>query len=258
MAKLGLQLYTVKEETERDLLGTLRAVGQMGYDGVEFAGVPQIPAGEVHAVLDEARLNVAGIVVPMRQLQDRRTFVDAITYNKDIGSPTILFPWLDEPFRQSAKTYQEAAALLDEFGRISSDPGLRFLYHIHCYEFQAYEGKTGLDILMSDTDPANVGLELDTYWVEHGGGDALALYQQYADRCFSIHFKDMNNKQEKRDVEVGDGVIDTRGILRAARGQVADWFIVEQEMFDRPSMESAAISARNLRRLMTEDYDQGE
>lgn len=252
MAQIGLQLYTVREEAERDLQGTLRAVSRIGYDGVEFAGVPHEPATEVKAVLEETELAVAGIVVPMGQLREPSAFEAALAYNAAIGSPTILFPWLDEPYRESARAYAETAALLNGFGRTCREHGIRFLYHMHGYEFQRFGDRTGMKILMEETDPESVGLELDTYWVEHGGGNPLTVYRDYVDRCFSLHFKDMNNKEEKRDVEVGDGVIDVSGILQAARGQVADWYVVEQEQFDRPPMESAAISYRNLARLVAE------
>ena len=74
MAKIGLQLYTVKEDVARDFIGTLKAVADMGYDGVEFAGVPEQPASEVRKMIVDLDLSVAGIVVPMAQLDDKAAF----------------------------------------------------------------------------------------------------------------------------------------------------------------------------------------
>ena len=255
MAKVGLQLYTVKEDVARDFIGTLKAVADMGYDGVEFAGVPEQPASEVRKVIVDLDLSVAGIVVPMAQLDDKAAFQAAVEYSHCIGSTTVLFPWLDDHFRGCAEAYRWTAALLGKFGTDCNDTGLRFLYHTHGYEFENYAGATGLDILMQETSPDVLGLEIDTYWVQHGGADPVDVYRRYSERCNSIHFKDMNNPVEKRDVEVGDGVVDTPGMLAAAVGQPANWFVVEQEMFDRPPLESARISCENLKRLVKEYYE---
>jgi sugar phosphate isomerase/epimerase len=250
---IGLQLYTVRQDAETDLFGTLAAVAGMGYAGVEFAGVPNHPAPVVADALRDLGLVAAGVVVPMNSLNDPATFKSARDYNHRIGSPTILFPWLDEQYRVDAEAFRRTADLLNSFGALCRADGLRFLYHIHGYEFSRHAGSTGLEILMERFDPALVQLEIDTYWVEHAGASALEIYSRYADLCPYIHFKDMNNRDEKRDIEVGDGIVDTAGIIRAAHGHAVEWFIVEQERFDRPPLESAAISYRNIERLVRQN-----
>jgi len=252
-AAIGLQLYTVREEAERDLLGTLASIAEIGYAGVEFAGVPAQSSSLVATCLRDLGLRAAGVVVPMSSLIDKTAFESARAFNHAIDSPTIVFPWLDEQYRTDGEAYKRTAGLLNTFGATCRDDGLGFLYHIHGYEFAQFAGQSGLEILMECCDPDLVQLEIDTFWVEHAGENSLAIYERYADRCPYIHFKDMNNREEKRDIEVGDGIVETAGIIRAASGHGAQWFIVEQEQFDRPPMQSAAISYRNLQRLVLEN-----
>ena len=180
MGRLGLQLYTVKEDAARDFLGTVRAVGRMGYDGIEFAGFYDTSAGRVKAALEEAGLAAAGAVHPLHELQADLDAV--IAYNREIGSPAVVFPWLDAPLRQSSDDWKHAGDLFNGFGERCRRDDLLFLYHIHGYEFERFDGTTGLDLLVLHTDPALVGLELDTYWVEHGGADAVQTFREYAGR----------------------------------------------------------------------------
>jgi sugar phosphate isomerase/epimerase len=175
-------------------------------------------------------------------------------YNVTLGSPTVLFPWLDDQYRGSGDAYKRTGELLETIGQAIRSKGLHFLYHTHGYEFDSYAGRTGLDILLQQTTAEAVGVEIDTFWVEHGGVDALVLYNELADRCLNIHFKDSKDKNDWCDTEVGDGVIGVADIIHAAYGKPTEWFVVEQEKFDRPPLDSAKISCLNLRRLIKENY----
>jgi len=88
------------------------------------------------------------------------------------------------------------------------------------------------------------------YWVEHAGVDAVAFLQKYGNRTPSIHFKDMTDRQSKTEVEVGNGCIDMPAIARIGKQNHASWFIVEQEQFALPSLESVATSLRNLQKII--------
>jgi sugar phosphate isomerase/epimerase len=246
--KLGLQLYTVREEAQKDLLGTLRRVGRMGYEGVEFAGTFGVPAAQVKAVLAETGLVPAGLVFSKQELETTRK--QAFDYAHELGCTTLLFPWLDEPLRGSPSAYESSAEMLNGFGQACHEAGLRLLYHIHGYEFERYGDRTGLDILMAHLNPAWVGIELDTYWVAHGGADPLRVFLQCASRCPYLHLKDMKDRRTEHDTEVLDGVLGLAGLIPIARRAGVEWLIVEQEQFDRPPLESAAISLANLKRVV--------
>jgi sugar phosphate isomerase/epimerase len=246
MGKFGLQLYTVKEDAARDFYGTVARVAQIGYEGVEFADYFGSPAAELHRVLQDNHLEVAGSVAQMEVLE--QGLEAAIEYARIIQCPALICPWLREELR-TASGYARIADRFNHFARLCHNNGMGFLYHIHGYEFQDLGGKNGMGILAACTDPALVAFEVDVYWVEHGGIDAVEFMKQYGARSPYIHFKDMKDKVHMHDTEVGAGAIDMAGVMREGKRHGATWYIVEQEQFDMPPMESVTISLRNLKSL---------
>ncbi len=248
MAKLGLQLFTVKDEADRDLYGTLSKISEMGYEGVEFsAGImKKTPAGKLKSYLDKIDLKLIGLILLNDELE---TQMDGILrYCKDCGCRNVIFPWIPEEFR-TEEGYRSFACKMNDWGRIFQSRGIRFLYHIHGYEFEKLGTKNGMDILLENTDPRDVNLEIDVYWVEWGGVDSVTFMEKYGDRSPMIHFKDMKDKKTMHDVEVGAGVIDMKAIAVIGKRNNAEWFIVEQEKFDMPTLDSAKISLMNLRAI---------
>lgn len=243
---IGLQLYTIKDETEKDFFGTIRRVGALGYDGVEFAGYFGAAATDLKQVLDESKLRAAGTHLNVNILRNE---LDVnIDYCKIIECPTILCPSFKVEER-SASFFEQMADFFNEVAQKCKSSGLDFAYHIHGHEFVDFGDKTGMDILFENTDPALVNYELDTYWVERAGVDALAFFKQHGARCTFIHFKDMKDRNDWHDTEIGNGLIDTQGIIDASKAFDVKWFVVEQEAFDMPPMESIAVSLENLRRM---------
>ncbi len=243
---IGLQLYTIKDETAKDFLGTIRKVGQIGYDGVEFAGYFDTPAAELKQTLVDSNLQVAGTHLNTRIL--RNDLAANIDYCQAIDCPAILCPSFKVEER-SADFFKGMADFFNETAQTCKDNDLGFAYHIHGHEFIDFGGQTGMDILFENTDPSLVYYELDTYWVEKGGADSLALFKANADRCSFIHFKDMKDRIDWHDTEIGDGLIDVAGIIAASADSAVEWFVVEQEAFDMPVMDSIVISLKNLRQM---------
>ncbi len=247
MTPIGLQLYTIKEAAEKDFLGTVRKVGDVGYDGVEFAGYFGTPAAELKKTLDDSNLRAAGthhgVDILRNQLEEH------IDYALAIGCEAILCPGFWGVDLTQESTFTSMADLFNHAGERCRASGLRFAYHIHGHEFVLFNGKTGMDILIQNTNPALVELELDTYWVERSGVDALQYFKMHGQRCTYLHLKDSKDRVNWHDAEVGDGVIDIAAIVKEAENFPVHWLIVEQEAFDRPPMESIAISLRNVRKL---------
>ena len=246
---IGLQLYTIGEETRRDFHGTIRRVGAMGYDGVEFAGYFGSSASDLKQTLAESGLRAAGTHLPVPVL--RSDLAAQIEYSLAIDCPTILCPTFRVEER-SVAFFERMAAFFNETAQVCKDAGLDFAYHIHGHEFIDLDGRSGMDILFDATDPSLVSFELDTYWVEKAGVDALTLFREHAQRCTFIHFKDAIDRVDWHDTEIGAGIIDVAGILAATSDSAVQWYVVEQEAFTVPPMESIAISLANLRRLCRE------
>lgn len=251
MAKLGLQLYTVKDELEKDYLGTIRKVGKMGYDGVEFPGgvMEAASAEDIKRTADDAGLEIAGAVFMLDELENK--YDEILQYCRKINCPVIVFPWILEEDRTKVG-YLKIAQRLNAMGKRLKNENIKLLYHIHGYEFENFDGKTGIDIMIEESNPEYFNLEIDVYWVEWARVNSVEFMKKYGSRSPSIHFKDMKDKKEMQDVEVGDGIIDMSNLVREGIKYNVDWFIVEQEAFDRPTLESADISLKNLKRIVTQ------
>lgn len=246
MAKLGIQLYTVRDAADEDYFGTIKRLREMGYDGIEFPGgtMERASAGQLKGFLDEIGFELAGIVFDEGDLQSR--FNEVLKYCIETKCPTAVHPYMPKDYL-SPEGLQRFAENLNNWGRKFEDCGISLLYHVHGHEFEKFDGKYGMDSIIERL--TNAKLEIDVYWVEHAGVDSVQFVRKYAGISPCIHFKDMKDLETKEDVEVGDGCIDMAEIARLGRARGAKWFIVEQEQFTMPSMASAEISCRNMRRI---------
>jgi sugar phosphate isomerase/epimerase len=239
---VALQLYTVRDETEKDFIGTLERIAEIGYDGVEFAGFGEIKASQMKEALDRLGLKPAGSHTGMKLLTGKLD--EVIEYNLEIGSPYIICPWNEYG---GLEDYKEAARLFTRIGEKCTKRGLRFCYHNHAHEFRTYDGEYGLDIIYRETPPEFLAAEIDTYWVYYAGVNPPDYIRKYSGRCPIVHLKDMEAGEGRDFAEIGNGVIDIAGIIDAAKDAGAEWLVVEQDVCKRPSLESAGISFGNLK-----------
>ncbi len=240
---VGIQLYTVREDCEKDFVGTLEALAEMGYDGVEFAwNYGGMSPSELAAFLKEVGLRACGLHAPKDQAADADS--EAYTYAGGIGCPYVSTSLAGEV----AKDWPAAIELVQRAGRAAAQQGLQFTYHNHAQEFQQFDGQYALDMLYAQTDPEQVKAELDTYWIARGGLDPVAYVRKYAGRVPQLHLKDIGPNEEF--MEIGAGVLDLDAVLAAARDAGSQWIIYEQDRCARPALESARISITNLREAL--------
>ena len=247
MTKVGvaLQLYTVRDQTAKDYVGTLREVAKMGYPGVEIAGGHSFSAAELRRVLDDLGLKVAGSHIGIEKLEED---IDReIEYNLAIGNRDLVCPYLPEPRRRDAAGYRATAATLSALGAKCRQRGARLSYHNHSFEFVRFDGEYGLDILLGSADPAAVNWEADVYWLQHGGVSPADYLRRYSGRIPLVHLKDMLGDATRAFAEVGEGIVDFRSVFAAGEASGAEWYIVEQDICRRPSLESAKLSLEHLK-----------
>jgi len=244
MGNIALQLYSIKELTAVDFLGTLSKVAKIGYDGVEFAGYFGTSAKDLRKALDTLELQAAGSHIGISELE--HNLDHTIEYSLEIQSPYIICPGLPEEMRDSADSYKRTAEQFNRIGERCKEHGIKFGYHNHDIEFQKFEGEYGLDLLMKHTEPDHLFMELDTFWVEHAGLRSIDFIQQYKERCKILHMKDMKSKEEKKNIEVGSGIIDFNSITNIAKQYNIEWYTVEQEEFDLPQLKSIELSLQYL------------
>ncbi len=243
---IGIQLYSVKDETEKDFKNALRKVSNIGYEGVEFAGYGGLKSFELKALLEDLGLKVCGSHVALDELTENIEGV--IEYNLEIGNPYIICPWASYNNRED---FIRMAYKLNSIGEKCKQSGLKFAYHNHAHEFEKFQGEYGLDILYKETKADLVKAEIDTYWVKYAGIDPVKYVEKHAGRCELIHIKDMEvTDKEMKSTEAGNGIMDIKSIINESEKQEAKWLIVEQEHFSRPSLESIEISYKYLKSLV--------
>ncbi|CAA9550550.1 MAG: Sugar or sugar phosphate isomerase/epimerase/dehydrotase [uncultured Thermomicrobiales bacterium] len=242
--RVALQAYTVREELAVDYLGTLTAIAEIGYEGVELGPPPaEISLVECKDHMTQIGLQVVGSHAGLQQLTD--DLGAQVDYLHTMGGRYL---GLSHRFA-SRQDVLEAAKRFNEIGDACRDAGIQLLYHNHNWEFTKFDGQVAYDLLLDATDPALVKMELDTYWVQRAGEDPVDYLNRLRGRCPLLHIKDMEAGEEQFFAEVGEGVLDWDAIFQAADAAGTQWLVVEQDQCRRPVFESIAISYRNLQEM---------
>jgi sugar phosphate isomerase/epimerase len=155
------------------------------------------------------------------------------------------------PFREEDEDgFRRFAEEATRVGERLHDAGLTFSYHNHSFEFVRFGERTGLDIIYEESDPRYLQAEIDTYWVQHGGGDPAAWIRRMKDRMPVVHLKDMVIVDgEQAMAEIGEGNLNWPAVLQACQEAGVEWYAVEQDICRRDPFESLRISYRNLRAM---------
>ena len=250
---VALQLYTVRNELSADFLGTLCKVKEMGYDGVEFAGLNGYEPAQIKKWCDSLGLTPISAHVP---LADMLADIDkVITDYKTIGCEYIAVPYVTSERRPGGELFMQMVEEIRTIGQKAKDAGLILLYHNHDFEFNKLpEGQIGLDYLYENIPADLLQTELDQCWVKYAGYDPVEYLQKYSGRSPVVHLKDfyiegkqegdpyaligLNEKEKKANTAfefrpLGNGIQDIPAIITAAKEAGSKWFVVEQ---DQPSM----------------------
>ncbi len=228
--KIGLQLYTVREQMKKDFEGTLAKVAAIGYREVEFAGLFDHSPKDVRAILDRDGLTAVSGHVDYKILNSDAA--GAIEAAKIMGQSYIVCPWIDESMR-NPDDMKRIAQTLNRVGEQSKSAGLQLAYHNHDFEFKRRpDGKLFYDALLEDTDPNLVKMEMDLFWITNGGQDPLKYFNLYPGRFPLVHVKDRKNNGEM--TEVGSGAIDFKRIFAQSDKAGIKHYIVEHDQPKSP------------------------
>ncbi len=247
LSRIGMQLYTVRRELEKDFEGTLRKIAALGYREVEFAGYFGRGAAEVKTLLRRHKLDAPAAHVQLSELRgDLRPLMDAA---QTVGHRYLLVAYLRDVERKTLDDYRRHADLFNEAGAALLREGLQFAYHNHDFEFAPLEGKIPYDLLLERTDPRAVKLELDLYWTVKGGASPVEYFERHPGRFPLLHVKDMDATPRRFFADVGRGVIDFKSIFaQSRRGGVRHYFVEHDEPAGSP-FDSLRASIEYLRQL---------
>ncbi|MDQ0168930.1 sugar phosphate isomerase/epimerase family protein [Paenibacillus tundrae] len=243
MLKIGLQLYTVRDELERDFKGTLAKIAELGYQGVEFHHFYGHSAEEVRALVNELGLEIVGTHVQYNSLKEDLDAV--IAYHKELGNRNLIVPYLSEEQRQ----WDDVFASLNTIGEKIAAENLVLFYHNHDFELTAQvDGRPAL-YAMYETVPASyLQVELDSCWAHAAGYPPTEVIAKYAGRLPLVHWKDMSRSEGRvLTVEFGQGEVDLEAVAVASEQAGAEWLVVEQDECQNPSLLSIENSMNWIR-----------
>ncbi len=279
MLKIGLILFSVRDEMKKDPLGTIEKVGQIGYRFVELCNHNAVadpgcgfgvPAKDLRETMD--RMGVRAVSAHIGQLE--KADLDAvIAYHQAVGNPNLVIAMNGCP------TYDEMMQKIEFIQRTGvylKERGMNLVYHNHHEEFRTYNGKTVLDHILDNSDPDILGLEMDTFWVMRAGLNPVDMIKKYGKRICLLHQKDfawdalapinligiseeerMGKPEVGNDgswsdyVEIGDGIMHIQEIIDAAIEYTnAEYMFLEQDFTRmKTQIDSIARSMESFRKF---------
>ena len=253
---IGLQLYTVREQLEKDVPETLKKVAAIGYKEVEIYDLYGMsPAVFSKLVKDNGLTAISGhYLLNVEETQWEKKVAEA----KELGLKYMVHAILDPPDRKSIDDYKRHVDLFNKNAELSHKAGIQFCYHNHDFEFQKFDGVSAFDYLLKHLDLHLVQFEMDCFWVTHAGQDPVALMKQHPGRFPLLHIKDLKagiatstefDARMGLFAEVGKGVIDWKRIFVAAKEGGLERYFVEQDESDIPAFEAMKISYDYLHNL---------
>ncbi len=239
IGRIGVQLYTVRAEMQKDVAATVARIAQIGYKEVEFAGYFQLPPDRVRALLDQHGLASPSVHVAIEVLE--RDFAGFAANAKVIGHRWLIVPSLNTRQLTTADSWKGMAARFNALGKQARDAGLKFAFHNHAVEpTPLADGTRPYDVLLGETDPAIVEFQMDLYWMIKAGGDPLAYFAKHPGRFTSVHVKDgtpvpllsrgaVGTKEEMLQRDVGAGAVNWAAIFRQRRMAGIQHYYVEHD-----------------------------
>jgi sugar phosphate isomerase/epimerase len=257
---IGLQLYSVSDDLQRDVPGTLRQLRAIGYKRVETAGFAGLTAKAFRAQLDQARLVCPSTHLPVGNHELGPLFEDAHTVGAKYVVSSALFS--SKSGSQTLDDYLGMADRLSDLGRKAKDAGLQYAYHNHNFEFRKLDGdRIGYDVLLKHTDPELVAFELDCGWMVAAGYDPINYFHRHPGRYRMLHVKDfvatngpstsLAKDERPQGTELGRGHIDYKPILlAAAEAGIHDYYVEQEPPFiDMSSLAAVKVDYQYLRAL---------
>jgi len=249
---LAAQMYTVRAftQTPEGIRESLKKVADIGYKAVQMSAWGPIEPELLAEYANENSLEICVTHIGFdRIVGDTERLIEE---HKIWDCDYIGLGSMPDCYRDSEEGFIAFAKAMEEPAKKIRDAGLHLVYHNHNFEMAKFGGKTGMEILMENTDPEAFQFEMDTYWIAAGGGDPADWIRRLRGRMDIVHFKDMVYDPEKKSsvfAEIGQGNHNWPEIIRACGEIGAKYHIVEQDTCKGDPFDSLRISFEYLTKM---------
>ncbi len=245
--KISAQLFTLRNYTKTlgEFKDTLYKVKKLGYKSFQHSGAGPMDPGDIKNCLDETGMIMSATHTSALRLKN--DIKGVIKEHHLWNCEFVGIGMMPEEYQNNYDGIVRFAHEYNEIGRILKKEGLRLIYHNHNFEFQKYNDKLIMDILMEETDPNSFEFEIDTYWVQAGGGDPVDWIYKLDGRMGYIHFKDMAmSGRDQIFAPVGEGNLNWEKIITACEETAVEWCAVEQDVCEISEFDCLGQSYDNL------------
>lgn len=253
--EIGLQLYSLRHEFEKDVPGTLAKIHEMGFREIEGGGTYGYSMEEFKAMLAENELSVVSVGAGYEDLANNPQSV--VDNAKAFGAKFVMCAWIPHPENTfTIEQVKAAAEVFNNAGKLMQENGISFNYHVHGYEFRPYEDGTLFDHLAEITDPKYVNFQIDVFWAKQGGQDPIELMKKYPQRVTMLHLKDRRHgtpdtndgrAPDETNVVLGTGDVNIAGVMETAAAIGVRYYFIEDESPD--ALEQIPLSLEYLRTI---------
>jgi sugar phosphate isomerase/epimerase len=242
---IGVQLYSVRKDCEKDLPGTLNAVGKMGYKAVEFAGYYGRDAKTLRKLLDDAGLKCCGTHTALDTILPDK-LAKTVEFNQTLGNINLIVPSLPEKNRKTKEDWQKTADLFSAAAEKVKPDGMRVGYHNHSVEFVAIDGEIPWDIFFNRAGK-DVRIQYDIGNAAPTGADARVYLKKFPGRVVSTHVKPYSKSD--RNALIGKDELPWSEIFNLCENvSGVEWYIIEYERQNEPPL----VSIEKLRKILCE------
>ena len=253
---VGLQLYTLRDQLEKDVSGTIQQVASIGYKDVEIYSLYGKSPAEFARILSDNGIAASSGHYMLKQV--KAGWSQHVEEAQTLGLKFMVNAILQPEERKSFDDFKRLVDVFNQAGETTQKAGIQFCYHNHNFEFSRYGGTTAYDYLLNTLDPKLVKFEMDCFWVTHAGEDPVAYFKKYPGRFPLLHIKDMKDKPAPTHeldarpglfAPVGFGTIDWKRIFAAAGQGGVQHYYVEEDYCEQRPLEAVKMSYDYLSRL---------
>lgn len=229
---MALQLYTLRDPAKKDLADTLKKAREMGWEYVQWSGMPSLPAEQIRAALDTAGLKAISAHIGIEAFE--KDFDANVKFWKTVGVKDLAPGGMMNDAKATLKDWLNGARRLDEVGAKLREAGIRLSYHNHAFEFEKYpdDPRPKLELLMEATQRGHLCAELDLAWAYVAGADPATYIRKFTGRCPVVHAKDVVKAKEGRRQAfkpLGQGELNWPDIFAAGDAAGIEWYVYEQD-----------------------------